>query len=333
MRVLIAVVIVAALGWSAVWLVGARAVDRGWERWVAARNQDGWVAFAEDTRTRGYPNRFDTTLTGVELADPETGLAWTAPFLQIFRLSYEPRHVIVTWPLTQTLSTPEQRISLSLKKGQGSLVFGRGATWPLERSSLVFDDLALDSDAGWSAALDQLLIATRPSERVPGAVNLGLDAQGIVPASAALRRLAEAGLLPGRFEYVSVDASVLFDAPWDRAAIERARPQITAIDLHVLKSKWGALELWLAGELTVDQAGLPSGTLTVKATNWREILDLAVGAGVLPKPVARSLEAGLGVLAGLAGGRQTLDVPLTLRDGRVRLGPIPLGRAPSIRLR
>lgn len=333
MRILIAVVVVAALGWSAFWLMGARAVDRGWEAWVAARNSDGWVAHADDVRTSGFPNRFDTTLTGVDLADPKTGLAWRAPFFQVFRLSYEPRHMIVVWPETQTISTPEQRITIGLGQGRGSLVFGAGAAWPLERSSLVFEDVALSSNAGWTAELDQLLLALRPSERVAGAVNIGLDAQGIKPASAALERLAEAGLLPGEFEYVSLDASVTFDAAWDRLAIEEGRPRIEALDLHVLKSKWGALELWLAGELTVDGQGRPSGELTVKATNWREMLGLATGTGWLPEPVARSLETGLGVLARLAGARDTLDVPLTIRDGRIRLGPVPLGQAPRIRLR
>lgn len=333
MRLLIALIAVLALGWSGYWLLGARQVDRALASWVQARDSDGWVAHAGTVKTQGFPNRFDTTFTDIELADPATGLAWTAPFFQILRLSYEPRHVIAIWPPQQTIATPDQRIAVATDSARGSLVFSPGGDWLLERASLVFDAVQLRSSAGWSAEFGQVLLASRPSERVPGAIDIGFDAKDIRPASQRLQRLARLDLLPGRFEYVSLDASVTFDAPWDRHAIETGRPNITALDLHVLKSKWGSLELWLAGQLRIDSQGRPTGRLTLKARNWREILDLLTGAGWIPDQLAGPLESGLDLVALLAGSSKTLDVPLTFRDGKMRLGPIPLGDAPRIHIR
>ena len=35
----------------------------------------------------------------------------------------------------------------------------------------------------------------------------------------------------------------------------------------------------------------------------------------------------------MAGNPKTLDIPLNFKGGKVRLGPVPLGDAPRLRLR
>jgi hypothetical protein len=71
----------------------------------------------------------------------------------------------------------------------------------------------------------------------------------------------------------------------------------------------------------------------VKATNWREMLGVAEAAGAIPPSVRSGLERGLGFLAQLSGPADTLDVPLSFRNGRVMLGPLPIGPAPRIVIR
>ena len=127
--------------------------------------------------------------------------------------------------------------------------------------------------------------------------------------------------------------TVAFDKPWDLSAIEDARPQPRRIELKLAEARWGRLELQAAGEVTVDAAGIPTGEITVKARNWRDILRLAVDSGALPQGFAGTLEDGLALVSQMAGNPKTLDIPLGLRDGRVLLGPVPLGPAPVLRLR
>ena len=76
-----------------------------------------------------------------------------------------------------------------------------------------------------------------------------------------------------------------------------------------------------------------TGRITVKAKNWREILQIAVAAGWVPEGLAETLEDGLGLRAGLSGSPETLDAPLSFEKGRVSFGPIPLGTAPRLLLR
>ncbi|RVT86550.1 DUF2125 domain-containing protein [Rhodobacteraceae bacterium CCMM004] len=333
MRILVAIAVIAAALWGGYWFVGATAVERALAAWIAERRSDGWVADYATLDTRGFPNRFDTTLTDLDIADPATGWAWTAPFFQILALSYRPTHVIAVWPEAQSLATPLERIDIASDTLRASVVFEADTALTLDRATLVAEAVRLRSNAGWNAALAEARLATRQTAARPLAHDLGFEARDLVLAEALRDGLDPTGLLPGTVARLAVDATVAFDAPWDRFAVERARPQPTAIDLRLAEAQWGDLALKLAGSLEVDAEGRPEGEIVVKATNWRDMIAIAVASGALPEGMAGTLEGGLGLLAGLSGDPKTLDVPLRFADGRVSLGPIPLGPAPILRLR
>lgn len=333
MRLLLLIVAGLALAWSGYWMAGARGVERGLTGWLDDRAAAGWVANYAGVETRGYPNRFDTTVTALELADPATGVAWSAPFFQILRLSYEPNHLIAVWPETQTIASPHQRVTVGTGRARASLVFVPGTDHALDRLTAVFEDVALASNAGWTATLDEARLATRQTAAVRNSVDVGFEAIALEPGGTTLARLADAGLLPGTFERLKIDARLDFDAPWDARAVEARRPAITAIELELLQAKWGKLDLWMAGEVTLDAEGRATGSITVKARNWREMLALGVAAGWIPESIAPTLESGLEILASLSGSPRTLDAPLDFDRGKVSFGPIPLGEAPRIRLR
>ena len=86
-KLLVLIVTLAAL-WAGYWFVGAAGVKAGFAVWFDARQSEGWQAEYSDLSVKGFPNRFDTTLTDPALADPATGLAWSAPFVQLFALHH-----------------------------------------------------------------------------------------------------------------------------------------------------------------------------------------------------------------------------------------------------
>ena len=63
MRILLAVILLSALGWSGYWYFGAQAVERGLSTWLDQRADEGWIAEYASLDTAGFPNRFDTTIT------------------------------------------------------------------------------------------------------------------------------------------------------------------------------------------------------------------------------------------------------------------------------
>jgi hypothetical protein len=332
MRRLIALVVVATLAWGGYWVAGSIALDRGLRAWFEQRRAEGWVADYSDLRVRGFPNRFDTTFTDIDLADPETGLAWSLPFFQILSLSYRPNHVIAVWPNQHRVFTPRESLTVTSADLRASVVVEPGVDLVLERATLVSDALGLSSSAGWQSGAAEFRLAMHQSPVAANAYDIAIEAVDMRPAGPLKRKLDPLGALPDDIETLRIATEIGFDAPWNRFAIERARPQPVSIDLDDLTAIWGDLELRAAGEVTLGSAGLVSGEITVKAVNWREMVEIAVNSGVLPEASRPSVENALSLLAGMSGRADTIDAPFVLRAGTMFFGPLPVGRLPPVRL-
>ena len=124
-----------------------------------------------------------------------------------------------------------------------------------------------------------------------------------------------------------------FDRAWDRAALEDARPQPTWIEIKLAEFAWGDLKLHAAGKFTVDSIGYPTGEITIRATNWREIIAIARQSDQINASLLDAMEQGLELLAGLSGNPKTLDIPLNFKNGATRFGPVAIAPAPQLVLR
>lgn len=334
MRLLLALILVVAGCWSGYWFIGSAGVSKGFGMWFEARRAEGWAAEYSALETRGFPNRFDTTFTDLALADPETGLAWEAPFFQLLALSYQPNHIIAIWPNDQLIATPLQKYKVSSADMRASVVTATNTALTLERTTLTAEGLAI-APAGQDqpTRINALSLAAEQVPADPDAYRLGLSADGFAPALPWRVRIDPGNTLPETLDALQADFTIGFDKPWDRTAIEDARPQPRQIKIRLAEARWGKLELQAAGEVTVDAAGLPTGEIVIKARNWRNILNLAVSSGALPESFAATIEDALSIVSQMAGNPKTLDIPLNFRNGRTRLGPVPIGPAPVLKMR
>ncbi|MXQ08491.1 DUF2125 domain-containing protein [Alphaproteobacteria bacterium GH1-50] len=333
MRRLLVVILAAAGLWMGYWAVGSIALERALNGWVEARRDEGWAADLGGLDVRGFPNRFDTILTDVAVADPETGVAWRAEFLQLLALAYRPTEVIAVLPPTHRLSTPLQGIEFTSDRTRGSIYLGASTQLPLDRSTVVAENLSLSSTLGWQADLDEARFATASVPVRENAHRVGAEITGLRLPEALDRALDPVDILPDRIARLRLDAEMGFTAPWDRRAIEVARPQITDIDLADLSLNWGDVLFEAAGTLSVDEAGIPEGRIDLRAVEWRRLLDMAVSTGIVDPALKDTFERGLGILAALSGRPDTIDAPLTFRGGLMAIGPVPIGPAPRIVIR
>ncbi|MBM7066080.1 DUF2125 domain-containing protein [Actibacterium sp. 188UL27-1] len=320
-RLLIAICAAGVL-WGGTWFWGQGSTKRDVTDWQAARHAEGWQADWADHSVAGFPNRYDVTLTDVALADPQTGWAWRAPFFQVLRLRYRPNHLILIWPETQTLQNPHQTLTITSEQFRASLVYGSGDPAVIERVTIVENNVAVASTTGWTVTGAELRMASRPGDD-PKTVDLGLAGTGL--------RLT--GLpIPDVGAAINADLTATFDRPWDARALNDRRPQIDRLTIRNINARLGQLTLRIAGTLTADPDGRAVGDVLVKATNWRDILDLAVATGALPEAVAPPISTALEAVSKLAGHPDTLDIPISFQRGLTRVGPVPIGPAPSLRI-
>lgn len=331
MKRLAMLIVLVALGWSGYWAFGYWGLSKGFDLWFEDRRNDGWVAEYDTRATLGFPNRFDTTFTNLTLADPSTAVMWQAPFFQVFALSYRPNHVIAIWPEEQTLATPSDKLTLTADDMRASIVLRPDTALTLDRTNLTIGNLALRSTTDWQFGASALDLAMHSAPENPATYRLALRAQDVSPPVAY--RLPSGMQLPDTLSALQADITATFERPWDRFAIETARPQPTQIDIRLAEITWGDLRLNAAGVIDIDSFGTPTGTLTIRAVNWREIIAVARASGQVPPSVLDPLQEALGFLAKLSGNANQLDIPLTFKGGATRLGPLPIAPAPIIRLK
>lgn len=331
MRVILAIIAAAAIGWSVWWWAIASAKERALAAWLDERRAAGWVAEAEAIDVGGFPYRIDTTIRGLELANPAAGWSWTAPEFQFTNLAYQPNHLIAIWPPEQGFATPLGAAEISSRAMRGSLVVEPNLRLALRRATIELGDVRV-AGPGWEIGLGSAILATRQAEgeaAAPFAHEIGFDAQGVALPE-AWTRLDRAGVLAPVIETVAFDAVATFDRPWDRPAIEGEPPQLEALVIRDMSFAWGSLDLRGRGELRADARGFAEGRLDLRARRWREMIDLAERSGAAPAGVASALRGGLGLIARLGGDRNAIDVPLDFSGGRAFLGPVPIGPAPRM---
>lgn len=336
MRRLIWIVAGVVALWTVSWFAIAEVIQRGTATWFAARQAEGWQAEYADLTVAGFPTRFEIALTDIALADPETGLAWLSPAFRVEAQGLRSHRVTAIWPPEHVLATPLQRITVGTHDMRADIGLLAGTSLTLDRSDVTLDGLRLTSTLGWSAEIERGNLTTRSSTAAPPeahAHDVTLAATGYAPPAALKRALDPAGLLPARIEGVRMDMTVGFDRPWDRRAIEERRPQPRSVEIRSLDAEWGTLALRAAGRVDIDGEGVPEGRITIRAENWREMVGLAVNAGVIPAGLSRTLERGLEILAALGPNPEVIDAPLSFQGGFMSLGPIPLGPAPRVLLR
>jgi len=333
MKWILSLITVAALIWGANWFIGAQNAENEAEAWLTERRDDGWAAQVSGVETKGFPNRYDITFTDIELVDPDTGWAWRAPMFQLLRLSYDADKVIAVWPPEQILASPYELITVTSTDMRASVAFSDVEALNVDTTTWTAEGLDLSPRNGAGVTIDKSVAALRRQEGTEATYDLALTLSGITPSALAKRQLDPAGVLPTRIDDAVIDAVATFDKPWDKSALEEARPQPTAITLKDARASWGALALRFAGDVTIDAAGRPTGKISMQAQNWREMLSLAENSGALDPNVRGVLEGTLQIIAGLSGNSETLDVPVSLKAGRASVGFIPLGDAPPLRLR
>lgn len=330
MRKLIFLILGLSILWFGYWFVGSSAVENGFRSWLEQERSQGIQTQYETLATRGFPNRFDTTVTGLSVRDPVSGLGWSAPFFQIFALTYKPNHIIAVWPNRQTVQTATDEISVNNDHLRASVVFKPGPSLAFDRASLETENLSLVSDNGWTTDLGAALASARQSVARTNSYDLALTADGLRPPKAIRELFGPGSNLPATLEHIVMAAVLEFDRPWDRYVADGSTPVLQAISIEKFQAEWGNLGLAADGEVQVDRAGVPTGRINIRAKNWREMFQIAVRAGFVDPNVSQTAENLLEILAQLSGDPDTLAAPLSFQNGRMSFGPIPLGMAPRV---
>ncbi|QBJ24798.1 DUF2125 domain-containing protein [Haematobacter massiliensis] len=335
MRFILGFAVLLLLGWTGWWFFAASKVKHGATAFIAEQQQRGMAIEHQGLSVRGFPYRFDLELTAPEIHDPRSGYGWEAPFLRLQALAYQPNHIIATLPDSQTVYLPDQTLTLASSRMQGSIRTRLPPGMALQRLVTEGEAVTLSSDRGWTLGMPKVVAALQPAAQAGAAGNtydLALSAAQLAPGGTLRLDIDPRSRLPDAIDTVTLDASLLLDAPLDRAMFDRnaVTPEIQAIGIRDAGVVWGNANLRLSGDLAMDTEGLADGTLHLRVSGWETILNIVIALGIVPEENRSVAEVALRVMAGTTLGAKTLDVPLRVSSGVVFLGPVPLTTIPPV---
>lgn len=334
MRRVIWLIVWAAVVWSGWWALATIGAVRGIDGWLTARQAEGWQAETTAIAFDGYPADIQITLKDLALADPDTGVALESSKLTLLAPAWDPGNVTLVLPDDPILlASPEGQNQLLTQNAQARLHVKTNKSLALETMQANADAWLLEAAAGDALAGSASRVLITQDEEDASQYQFELDVDALRPGTVPRAALSIPQDWPVAFDQFTLTSTVTFDRPWDITALEVSRPQPRRIAVQQAEALWGELQLRFAAALDVDAAGAASGTVSLQARNWRAMLNLAEKSGALPAAIRPQIEQALSTFASLSGNSETLDLTLTLRDGFISLGFIPLGEAPRLVLR
>jgi len=329
MRKLTVIVLVLAALWSGYWFAGSAALRSGAEQWFADQTALGITAEKTALSVTGFPNRFDLTVEGLSLADPQTGTGWSAPFAQIFAMTWKPWHVIAALPPTQTVRLPGQDIGITSERLMASARVQPTPSVPL--AEIILDGAALSatSTEGWTLGATSLLFAVRADPVSATAYDIALTAKDIAPDPAFLATLGPTSTLPPLVAEARATLNARLTAPLDRNA-GTTNPTLIGLEVKDVLVKWGTMSITAKGLIQPDSDGYAAGRIAIDIANWQQLIPLLIATGAVSDQFAPTVQNMLKAMADAGGNPDILSLPLTLAKGRMSLGPLPLGAAPLL---
>ncbi len=329
MRAMVIVIAILAVLWGGYWFVGSTALQRGAESWFQQQVAAGKIARNSGLIVRGFPNRFDLTVEGVKVADPATGFGWQATFVQVFALSYKPWHAIAALPNDQVITTPGGDIGITSEKLMASVRVSPDTTLSLQQAGLEGTGLTIASAKGWQLGIADALFAMRADGIADAGYDISLSAPGITPDPMLLAAAPGATALPPTIKTAQFEMHLVLSAPLDRASAE-TRPRIVTLEVKNTLLEWGDLRVMIRGTLAPDVNGYADGQIDIDVANW-PILPTALAAlGAVTPEVAPTFGNMLQVMADQDADPSLLNLTLAMKDGVMRLGPLPIGPAPLL---
>lgn len=309
-------------------LLGLLAADIGAWLYVTARMADDlvlWerqsglhISHAPATRA-GWPLAAELALPDFTIAAEP--LSWRADQVTLSLAPWRPGTLLVTASPRQSLvrgdappiSVTADRLALSAPlSGDPASADGHGLRFMLPQGPLTIAQADARFDPNHLALTLQGVTLPLPALPFGGSLD-----QVVAEGSATVPILPAADLRTALSRWRAAGGGLLLD----RAV------------LH-----WGPLDAAGTGRLALDAALQPVGNATLHLTGYGELIDALARSGAITRNDARVAATLLGLMAHApadgapAGAPPFVDLPLTLQDGTLAMGAIPLARVPRLAL-
>lgn len=321
-----AVVLGVAL-WSGVWHYGRSVIAHELDAELTRLSIAGIEIGCAQREISGYPFRYDLSCQQLRAAD---GIGFSAQLaeLRAVALMYNPRHII--------LEADGPAVAGEPRSGAGAEL-----TFETARSSVMFSNAGPDKvDAVLQGPVLTAFNGTASVRVTSDKSELHLrtvpDAPQNLDAFVSSDGLDLTSLSPDLPEFdaklhIRVPNGTPLLAGRPLAYLPRAADGSLPVEVRLASMTSGTASVSATGELRLKPGGHVSGELDVQLTGVDRIADLlsdiAPAASALPATLQSAAQAMNGGETG-----ETIRLPLTIQDGVVRIGLLPIGQLAPVRV-
>jgi len=321
--VALAVLVVPLVGGAGGWVWAKSIYTESWSQWLEARRAEGYRFENATPRTAGFPSKVELSLDDFAMTAPD-GWRWEPPAVQGEASLLAPFEMRLNGPGEHVVVTPDgRRLTIATQSADGRLGFDPETG--LQRGELRLGGLALAGLPAGQVTADSLETTVGP-RRAGGD---GLATTAFTTEARGLTLPPDAETPFGRrIERLEVRGRLEGDPPaaGDARALQAWRAAGGGVDIDHLRVVWPPLTMSGDGRLTLDSELRPQGQLDMAVQGLETAMERLAEAGVLDAETASYVKLAVVALGrrDSADGQTTVQVPVTLRDGRLYLGPVPV---------
>lgn len=308
------------------WLAGT--VREQVNLWIANNRVDGREIDIAALDVGGFPGALDIRADNIQVSDPSAGWKLNVPAIN---------GTMTPWKIDQIEGNFMSPLNLEVVKGPAA----NGYTF--ETSS---NHWMVDRDQGGRVQLNFEDIVIKqgedPAPLTISALN-GVLIRGAIPVFGTLKMTASDITLPGHVQspfgrdvkIVDTRLELVGAVPPGNLTASELRRWANdggAVEVRSLRIIHGALGLDGDGTLALDGRLQPIGAFGARVTGYDTALDQLVQAGAVRSSDGNIAKMILGALGKIpaGGGPKQIEVPISVQDQRLSVGPIPLMHLPAI---
>lgn len=309
------------------WLWARDALEQGIARWRSEQVARGYAIEYEGPHFSGFPFVLAVSFEAPRVTTPQ-GLAWQGPPVRGEAKLWDPFTIVLRFPGLHRLSLAQgddrRDAEIAAERAAGRVVLQSDGR--VESASVDLGQLALQGDRLDPVAVQRLTARLGPLRPGNGG---SLEQIDLVAEVIGVQLPPGRGdLLGDELARLSFDSTLIGGIPPGKpeTALPAWRDRGGSWRFHRLAALWGPLDLQADGQLQLDEALRPAGAFDSELKGADAIIDRLTASGKIKREAAlaaRFAVAALGRTDSVTG-ESTLAATITLRQGMLYLGPIPL---------
>jgi len=335
----IIVLALAVAGYGIYWTVLKGQILAGLDQWAADERARGAEIAFDSPQVTGFPYRLQLALSNINYHDPAHPnlLRWQGEAMTFHVLPFSFNHIIaqLEGPHSIALKDPAASapvtISTDGNDARGSVLLKDGAPdWiSLDLSGVQAAFVDEQTARPQQITADRLIVHFRQVETPSKEGSVGNFGQGLAIKGENVQLSENLDPPLGRsIEHVNMSGVFRDLSPTGLSGVTAERFRTWAenggkLDLQSFDIKWRDLDIISRGTLSLDSAKRPAGTLNARIAGLPPTIDQLSAAGTLDLGAAVALKFAASAVTGPDG---RLELPLGLRQGKIYIGPAPVGK-------